>query len=74
MSVDEAIEVFTDMSKEIFSNPRAPVWFPGIYTYNHRKLERVVKNIVDRRIPTTDPDWLTKEKNFFSELNGICNW
>lgn len=71
MSVDEAVEVFYDMSKEIFGNPRAPVWFPGIYTYNHRKLEKVIKGIVDRRTPTADPDWQTKEKRFFNEIEGI---
>lgn len=74
MPIDEALTAYKDMAKKIFSNPRSPVWFPGIYTFNHRKLEKVVKSIVNQRIPITDPNWLTKEKNFFSELNGICNW
>lgn len=74
MSVVEAQNVFKDMSKTVFSGARAPVWFPVIYTYNHRKLEKVVKSVVDGRIPTSDPNWSTKEKSFFSELNGICNW
>jgi len=73
MSVDQALDVYKKMSKEVFSSPRVPVWFPGIYTYNHRKLETVVKRIVDRMIPPTDPEWVTKERIFFSELNGICS-
>ncbi|OXV06084.1 hypothetical protein Egran_06148, partial [Elaphomyces granulatus] len=73
MPVDDAIEVFEDLSKEVFSGSRAPVWLPWIYTYNHRKLERVVKKIVDKRIPTIDPNWSKREKEFFTELTGICN-
>ena len=74
MSIDDAIEVFEDLSKEVFSGSRAPLWFPWIYTYNHRKLERVVKKIVDKRIPTIDPNWSTREKEFFTDLTGMCNW
>ena len=74
MSVDDALKVFEKMSEEVFSAPRAPVWFPWIYTYNHRKLERVIKKIVDRYIPIADPNWSTREKEFFTELTGICNW
>ena len=74
MSVDDAIEVFENLSKEVFSSPRVPLWFPWIYRYNHRKLEKVVKKIVDKHIPTTDPNWSTREKEFFTGLTGMCNW
>ena len=74
MSVDDTIEVFEDMSKDVFSGPRAPVWFPWIHTYNHRKLERVIKKVVDDHIPIVDLDWTTRGKEFYTELNGICNW
>jgi hypothetical protein len=74
MSVDDAINVFEDLSKEVFSGPRAPVWFPWIYTYNHRKLERVIKQVVNGHIPTIDSNWSTREKEFYTELNGMCNW
>lgn len=74
MSVGDAINVFEDLSKEDFSSPRAPVWFPWIYTYNHRKLERVIKKVVDRHIPTIDPNWPTREKEFCMETSGMCHW
>lgn len=55
MSVDEAIEDFTDLAGDVFGHPRicsirGPIFWPRP-KYNERHLEDAVRNVVAKRLP-----------------------
>ena len=60
MNIDDCIEEYETLGRKVFAKSRLfhvksipPFWFPR-EKYNHRTLETVIQEMIDRRIPKMD--------------------
>ena len=56
MNVDECLEAYENLADHVFGHPRhlhirGPPWIPRD-KYDHRRLEKIIKDIVKERSPT----------------------
>lgn len=56
MTVDECIDAYENLAGHVFGHPRhlhirKPPWIPRD-KYDHRRLEKIIKDIVKERSPT----------------------